>query len=74
MRGDPIVEEIRANSKKWFDQFGGDLHAMFEELRRMERESGQEYVTLPPRRVEAPAVLVAPTTSPLVSDPAHQTH
>jgi hypothetical protein len=60
---DPIVDEIRANAKKWSDQFGGDLHAMFEELRRLERESGENIVSLPPR----PAEVVSSPIAPLLS-------
>lgn len=48
MWSDPIVDQVRAEAKNWSDQFGGDLHAMFEELRRLERESGREVIALPP--------------------------
>ena len=62
MWSDPIVDEIRAEAKKWSDQFNGDIHAMFEELRRLERVSGREILSLPPR----PAVRQATVVTPLL--------
>ena len=50
MHDDPIIEEIRRIRKEHSDQFNGDIHAIFEDYRRMERESGREYVKFPPRR------------------------
>ena len=51
MRDDPIVDEIRKIRKKHTDKFNGDLHAICEDLRRQERESGRKFVSYPPRPV-----------------------
>ena len=51
MRDDPIVEEIRRIRQEHTDRFNGDLHAICEDLRRQQRESGRRYVSFPPRRV-----------------------
>ena len=51
MRDDPIVEEIRRIRQQHTEKFNGDLHAICEDLRRQERESGREYVSFPPRPV-----------------------
>ena len=53
MRNDPIVDEIRRIRQEHTDKFNGDLHAICEDLRRQESESGREYVSYPPRRIEA---------------------
>jgi len=52
MRNDPIVEEIRRIRQEHTDKFKGDLHAICEDLRRQERQSGRRYVSFPPRRVQ----------------------
>ena len=52
MRNDPIVEEIRRIRQEHTDRFNGDLHAICEDLRRQERESGRQYVSFPPRPVQ----------------------
>jgi hypothetical protein len=49
---DPIVAEIRAIRKAHAEKFNNDLHAICEDLRRQERESGTVYVTRSPRRIE----------------------
>jgi hypothetical protein len=48
---DSIVDEIRRIRQEHTDRFNGDLHAICEDLRRQERESGRRYVSFPPRRV-----------------------
>ncbi len=53
MRNDPIVDEIRRIRQEHTDKFKGDLNAICEDIRRQERESGREYVTYPPRRIES---------------------
>jgi hypothetical protein len=52
MRSDPIVDEIRRRRKEHADRFHADLHAICEDLRQQERESGREFVSLPPRPAE----------------------
>ncbi|MCB0200249.1 MAG: hypothetical protein KDI03_09285 [Anaerolineae bacterium] len=46
---DPIVEEIRQAREAYAKQFNYDLDAIFEDLKRLERESGREVVSFPPR-------------------------
>ncbi len=46
---DPIVEEIRRIRDAHAAKFGYDLRAIFEDLKRQERESGHEVVSFPPR-------------------------
>ena len=48
MRDDPIVTEIRKARREHTERFRGDLHAICEDLRRQEKESGRQYVSLPP--------------------------
>jgi hypothetical protein len=48
MRNDPIVDEIRRRRKEHADRFHGDLHAICEDLRRQERESGREDSSISP--------------------------
>jgi len=45
MRDDPIVSEIRQARKEHARRFHFDLHAICEDLRRQEAESGREYVS-----------------------------
>jgi hypothetical protein len=52
MPDDPIVAEIRAIRKAHAEKFNNDLHAICEDLRRQERESGGVYVTRSPRQIE----------------------
>ena len=52
MPDDPIVAEIRAIRKAHAEKFHNDLHAICEDIRRLQRESGRVYVTRPPRRIE----------------------
>ena len=54
MRNDPIIDEIRKRRKEHADQFHGDLHAICEDLRRQEKESGRDFVSLPPRPAVKP--------------------
>jgi hypothetical protein len=51
MTRDPIVEEVRAARDAIAKDHGYDLEAIFAALREMEKRSGKEHVTLPPRRV-----------------------
>ncbi len=52
MHNDPIVDEIRRIRQEHTDKFNGDLHAICEDIRRQERESGRKYVSYPPRRTK----------------------
>lgn len=68
MRDDPIVDEIRRIRQEHTDQFNGDLHAICQDLRRRERESGRQYVTFPPRR---PKVLASSQSKDDVDTSSH---
>jgi hypothetical protein len=55
MPDDPIVAEIRAIRHAHAAKFNNDLHAICEDIRRLQRESGRTYVTLEPRRIKPEA-------------------
>ena len=50
---DPVVEEIRQAREAYAAQFDFDLDAIYEDIKRQERESGRRLVTLPLKRVLA---------------------
>ncbi len=52
MINDPIVGEIRRIRQKYAEQFNNDLHAICEDLRRQERESGSEFRSPPQGRAD----------------------
>jgi hypothetical protein len=52
---DPIVAEIRKIRNEHAAKFNYDIAAICEDIRRQEKESGREYVSYPPRRIEPPA-------------------
>ncbi len=54
MQDDPIVEEIRKAREAYAARFNYDLEAIFQDLKRQERESGRTFVTFPPRRIGKP--------------------
>lgn len=60
MFDDPIVEEIRRVRHAHALQFGNDLGAIVEDLRRLQRESGRTYVNFPPRRLEEQSAQAGP--------------
>ena len=51
MQDDPIVEEVRRVREAYAAKFNYDLGAIFQDLKRQERESGRTFVTFPPRRI-----------------------
>ena len=53
MSEDPIVAEIRKVRHAHAEKFNNDVAAIFADIRRMEKESGRQYVSFPPRRVKA---------------------
>jgi hypothetical protein len=59
---DPIVEEIRTYRRQLAEQFGNDVHKICEDIRQRERDSGREYVSLPPRPPISTAIPVIPLT------------
>jgi hypothetical protein len=60
MNDDPIVAEIRKVRHEHAAKFNYDIAAIFEDIRRQEKESGRQYVSYPPRRVEPAANVKAP--------------
>ena len=53
MSRDPIVEETRKLREEYAAKFNNDPDAIFEDIRRRQREGGRELVNLPPRRPKA---------------------
>ena len=51
MLNDPIVEEIRRIRDEHAAQFNYDLDAIFDDIKKSEKELGPPLVTLPPNRV-----------------------
>ncbi len=54
MQDDPIVEEVRKVREAYAAKFNYDLEAIFQDLKRQERESGRTFVSFPPRRISKP--------------------
>jgi hypothetical protein len=48
---DPIVEEVRKQREEHAARFNYDADAIFEDLKRVERESGWAIVSLEPNRI-----------------------
>ena len=46
---DPIVEEVRRHRMEHTRKFGGDLNLIYEDLRRIQQESGCQVVRHPPK-------------------------
>ncbi len=51
MLNDPIVEEIRSIRDEHAARFNYDLDAIFDDIKKSEKELGLPLVTLPPNRV-----------------------
>lgn len=60
MKDDPIVEEIRKIRHAHAEKFNNDVAAIFDDYRRVAKESGRQYVSYPPRRIEPPEQSPAP--------------
>ena len=52
---DPIVEEIRKIRDEHAGRFNYDIDAIFDDIKRSEKELGLPLVTPPPNRVPKPA-------------------
>jgi hypothetical protein len=48
---DPIVEEVRRHRMEHTRKFGGDLNRIYEDLRRIQQESGCKTVNRPPKLI-----------------------
>ncbi|MGD2093082.1 MAG: hypothetical protein PVH61_43375 [Candidatus Aminicenantes bacterium] len=46
---DPIVEEVRKIREAHAAKFNYDLRAIYEDLKKQEKESKRKFVTLPPK-------------------------
>lgn len=57
---DPIVEEVRRARSEHAQQFGFDLEAICEDLRRIQKMCSHKVVRLSPRRLK-PASLIQRT-------------
>lgn len=55
MKEDPIVAEIRKVRHEHAAKFNNDIAAIFADIRRQEKESGRQYVSFPPRRIQPKA-------------------
>ncbi len=49
MLEDPIVAKVRRIRDAYAAQFNYDLNAIYQDLKRQEKESGRTFVTYPPR-------------------------
>ncbi len=49
---DPIVEEVRKIRRTHAAKFAFDLHAICEDLRKMEKTCGHRVVSLSPKRIK----------------------
>lgn len=49
MINDPIVEQVRKERNKHAAQFNYDLDAIYEDLKKQEKESKQQFITLQPK-------------------------
>jgi hypothetical protein len=49
MWNDPIVEEVRRIREEHAARFGYDLKAIYDDLKKREKQSSREIVTLPPK-------------------------
>ncbi len=54
---DPIVEEVRRVRDAYAARFNYDLRAMFEDLKKQERESGRTLTVREPKRPKPPKSL-----------------
>ena len=68
------TEEIRAIKRELAARFDFDLHRIFEDLRRREKESGRVYITLPsrPPRQQPATNRALPTTGPSMTSDSQQ--
>lgn len=48
---DPVVEKVRKKREAYAARFNFDVDAIFEDLKKRERESGQAVVILEPKRL-----------------------
>jgi hypothetical protein len=61
MTDDPIVAEIRKVRHAHAEKFNNDIAAICADYRRMEKQSGHQYVSFPPRGIKTKVEPAAPT-------------
>ena len=54
MRNDPIVEETRAARRELHDEFGGDMAALFQYLKKLKAENSECLVRFQPKPAISP--------------------
>ncbi len=47
---DPIVKEVRKVREAHAAKFHYNLHAIYQDLKRQERESNKRFITFPPKK------------------------
>ncbi len=47
---DEVVEEVRKIRDEYAAKFNYDIDAIYKDIKRLEAESGREFVTFPPRK------------------------
>ncbi len=60
MINDPIVEEVRQAREAHAAQFGYDLRAIYEDIKKQQEASGKTFVSYPPRRIQ-PTMIAEPS-------------
>ncbi len=50
---DPVVEEVRRIREEYAAECDYDLQRIYEDIKRIERESGRPHVSFEPNRVDA---------------------
>ena len=55
---DEIVDEVRRVREAYAAEFDYDVRRIADDLRRRERESGREYLCLPPKEPLGPVLVV----------------
>ncbi len=63
MTRDSIIDEVRANRDALAREYDYDIDRIFAFFRDMEKRSGAEQVTLPPRRVPVSRSAAQPTVA-----------
>ena len=53
---DEIVEEVRRVRDEYAAKFNYDLDAIYEDIKKQEKQSERKVVSLPPKKVELPEV------------------
>ena len=66
MKSDPVIEELHRIRDEHSKQFNYDVHAICEDIRRREKESGRTYVSFDKsdqRATDSEAVVASPAAA-----------